>query len=109
MRFVAPLSKPVKKTLDELLKNHPHHRTRIRGHMILLSADGFHIDEIARIYKIQRDTVSRCFQNWESQGIVGLFDSPKSGRPQILSPQEKERAIAFLKEDPRSSKQTQVR
>jgi transposase len=109
MRFVAPLSEPVKKTLDELLKNHPNHRTRTRGHMILLSADGFRIDEIARIYKVQRDTLGRCFQNWESKGIVGLFDSPKRGRPRALSPQESERAIELLKEDPRSSKQAQSR
>ena len=93
MRFIAPLSEPVKKTLNELFKNHPNHRTRTRGHMILLSADGFRIDEIARIYKVQRDTVSCCFQNWESKGIVGLFDNPKSGRPRVLSPQESERAI----------------
>lgn len=107
MRFIAPLSEPVKKTLNELFKNHPNHRTRKRGHMILLSADGFRIDEIARIYKVQRDTVSCCFQNWESKGIVGLFDNPKSGRPRVLSPQESERAIELLKEDPRSSKQAQ--
>ncbi|MCP4363348.1 MAG: helix-turn-helix domain-containing protein [Chloroflexi bacterium] len=64
--------------------------------MILLSADGFQIDEIARIFKVQRDTVSRCFQNWESKGIAGLFDSPKSDRPQALSPQGSERAIVCV-------------
>ncbi len=109
MRFVAPLSEPVKVTVNELLKNHPKHRTRMRGHMILLSADKFSIDEIARIYKVQRDTVSRCLQNWERKGIVGLFDSPKSGRPRALSAAEEKRAIELLKEDPRSSKQAQSR
>lgn len=109
MRFVAPLSEPEKKTLNELFKNHPKHRTRMRGHMILLRADKFRIDEIARIYKVQRDTVSRCMQHWESQGIVGLFDRPKSGRPRTLSPAEEQQAIAFLKEDPRSIKQAQSR
>jgi len=109
MKFVAPLSEPVKKTLNELHKNHPNHRTRMRGHIILLSADGFQIDEIARIYQVQRDTISHCFQSWEEKGIVGLFDRPKSGRPRALSPEESERAIELLKEDPRSSKQAQSR
>lgn len=109
MKFIAPLSEPVKTTLSELHKNHPSHRTRMRGHMILLSADGFQIDEIARIYQVQRDTVSRCFQNWEEKGIVGLFDLPKSGRPRALSLEESERAVELLKENPRSSKQAQSR
>lgn len=109
MRFVAPLSEPVKETLNELFKNHPAHQTRIRGHMILLSAEHFTIEEIARIYQVQRETVSGCFNNWESKGIVGLFDNPKSGRPRILSLQEEKQALALLKEDPRSSKQAQSR
>ena len=109
MRFVAPLLEPEKETLNELFKNHPKHRTRMRGHMILLSADKFKIDEIARIYKVQRDTVSRCMKNWKSKGIVGLFDSPKSGRPLALSPEEEQQAIDLLKEDPRSIKKAQSR
>jgi transposase len=109
MRFITPLSAPVKETLNELFRNHPKHRTRIRGHMILLSAEHFTIEEIARIYQVQRETVSGCFNNWESAGIVGLFDNPKSGRPRILSPQEEKQAIEFLKKDPRSIKQAQSR
>ena len=109
MRFVAPLSEPEKETLNELFKNHPKHRTRMRGHMILLSADKFKLNEIARIYKVQRDTVSRCIQQWESYGLVGLFDRPKSGRPRTLSPEEEQQAIELLKENPRSIKQAQSR
>ncbi len=109
MKFITPLSEPVEKTLNELRRNHPKHRTRMRGHMLLLSTDGFRIDEIARIYQVRRDTVSRCFQQWEEKGLVGLFDRPKSGRPRSLSPEESKRAIELLKEDPRSSRKAQSR
>ncbi|NET97435.1 helix-turn-helix domain-containing protein, partial [Okeania sp. SIO1H2] len=40
----------------------------------LLSADGFTIDEIARIYQTDRDTVSSTFTRWENAGLAGLFD-----------------------------------
>jgi transposase len=70
----------------------------------LLSADGFTIDEIARIYQIHRDTVGTTFDRWEKEGIEGLFDDPRSGRPPKLSDDEADEAVELLKEDPRSIK-----
>lgn len=106
MRYVE-LRETEKETLKELHKNHKNHRSRIRGHMLLLSADGFKIDEIGRIHQVQRDTVSQCFNNWESYGIVGLYDEEKTGRPRKLSEEEVARGLDLLKEDPRGSKQAQ--
>jgi transposase len=106
MRYIE-LSNAEKETLKELHKNHKNHRTRIRGHMLLLSGDGFRINEIARIHQVKRDTVSQCFDNWEHHGIVGLYDEPKSGRPRELTEEEVARGLDLLKEDPRGSKQAQ--
>jgi transposase len=70
----------------------------------LLSADGFTIDEIARIYQIHRDTVGTTFDKWKRDGIAGLFDDPRSGRPSKLSDDEADETVKLLKEEPRSIK-----
>ena len=105
MRFIPPLSESDKEQLTALFKYHASHNIRRRAHSILLSADGFTIDEIARIYQIHRDTVGTTFDSWESDGMEGLFDDPRSGRPLKLSDDEADEAIKLLKEEPRSIKQ----
>lgn len=104
MRFVPELSESGRKQLTALFKYHDSHSVRRRSHSILLSADGFTIDEIARIYQIHRDTVGTTFDKWKRDGIAGLFDDPRSGRPSKLSEDEADEAIKLLKEEPRSIK-----
>ena len=104
MRFVPALSESGRKQLTALFKYHDSHSVRRRAHSILLSADGFTIDEIARIYQIHRDTVGTTFDKWKRDGIAGLFDDPRSGRPSKLSDDEADEAVKLLKEEPRSIK-----
>lgn len=104
MRSVAPLTETDKEQLTVLFKHHNSHSVRRRAHSILLSADGFTISEIVRIYQIHRDTVRASFDKWEKKGIDGLFDGAKSGRPPKLSPDEAEETVKLLKKDPRSTK-----
>ena len=104
MRYVAPLSETDEKALTSLFKHHNAHSVRRRAHAVLLSAKGFRIDEIARIYQIHRDTVVDTFDRWEKEGLQGLYDAPKSGRPPKLSEDEAEQAIKMLKKEPRSIK-----
>jgi transposase len=104
MRAVLLLAETDKEQLTVLFKYHNSHSVRRRTHSILLSADGFTIDEIARIYQIHRDTVRATFDRWEREGLNGLFDGPKSGRPPKLSKEEADEAVKLLKEDPRSVK-----
>lgn len=104
MRFVPALSESDRKQLTALFKYHDSHSVRRRSHSILLSADGFTIDEIARIYQIHRDTVGTTFDKWKRDGIAGLFDDPRSGRPSKLSDDEADEAVKLLKEEPRSIK-----
>jgi len=104
MRFISELSESERDQLTGLLKYHEWHSVRRRSHSILLSADGFTIEEIARIYQIDRDTVGATLDRWESEGIEGLFDAPRSGRPPKLSAEEAAEAVSLLKEEPRSIK-----
>lgn len=104
MRFISSFSEFEKEQLTSLFKYHDSYSVRRRSHSILLSADGFTIDEIVRIYQIHRDTVGTTFDRWEREGVEGLFDGPRSGRPPKLSDDEANEAIKLLKEDPRSIK-----
>ena len=108
MRFITALTESDKAELHEEFQTGDSHRVRRRAHTILLSADGFTIDEIARIYQTDRATVSSTYDRWEKAGLAGLFDDAKSGRPPKLSKAEAAEAIASLKEDPRSIKKAQA-
>lgn len=108
MRFVQPLSESDKEQLETTVREGKVYRVRRRAHTILLSAEGFTIDEIARIYQTDRDTVSSTLNRWEKRELAGLLDEAKSGRPPILSEVEASEAIETLKEDPRSIKKAQA-
>ncbi len=108
MKYITPLSQEEKKALNSLFKEHSSHLVRRRAHMLLLSAEKFSINEIARIYQVHRDTVSNTFARWEKYGIDGLDDAPRSGRPPSLSEKEEDEAIELLKKDPRSIKKALI-
>ena len=104
MRYVKPLSESEKTELETMFRDGDSHRVRRRAHIILLSAERFTICELARVYQIDRDTVSSTLTRWEKEGIEGLFDGERSGRPPKLTKEEADEAIKCLKKDPRSIK-----
>ena len=85
MKFVSVLKEVEIITLQELYKNGSTHRLRQRAHIILMSNKKFKIDTISAVTGLDRDTVSATFNKWESTGLVGLYDSKKSGRPSIFT------------------------
>jgi len=74
----------------------------MRAHSILLSARGYTIEEIADIYNVYRDTVSSWFDRWEQSGFKGLTDKSRSGRPPILTKEEREKVLELIKKYPQS-------
>lgn len=104
MKFITPLTQAEKITLKELLKNGSGDKIRMRAHAILLSHKKFKIDKISHIYEVHRNTVSIWFERWETQGIVGLFDVFRSGRPPLLSNEEQKKVLKYLEEEPRNIK-----
>lgn len=49
--------------------------------MILLSADGHGVSDIARLTLFDENSVLFWFDRYEAQSLDGLEDRPKSGRP----------------------------
>ena len=104
MKYVSPLTEDETVRLNDIVKNGWCSRGRHRAHYILLSADGYTIDETADIFKTDRRTVSSRIDAWVESGFDGLPDSPRSGRPEKLTEEEKKKAVKLLRENPRSVK-----
>ena len=84
-KFVNALTEAQQQRLQEIQKNDPAHRTRMRAHAVLLSARGYALDQIADIYQQDRDRVGQWLDWWEDFEYEGLADDPKSGRPAKLA------------------------
>lgn len=104
MIIVDSLSPEEIRTLGEMHENHPSHAPRVRAHTILLSHAKFKLSTIAHIYNVCRQTVSTWIRAWETKGICGLLDNPRSGRPQLLSKKDKADALIRVSQTPRSLK-----
>jgi transposase len=56
-------------------------RVAERIRMILLSSRGYPVPEIARIFECDEATVREWIRRYEAEGLPGLKDRPRSGRP----------------------------
>jgi len=105
VRYVRPLIESQRQTLEDIMQHDPSPRARTRAHSILLSSRRGTIKEIVQIYQVDRDTISSWIKKWEHTGIESLSDKPRCGRPSKLTPEEKELAQQYIKEEPRCLKQ----
>ena len=76
----------------------------MRAHAVLLSAEGYCLKNLSVIFEVCRQTASTWLHSWEENGICGLLDAPRSGRPCKLCPQQKLEALELVKQSPRSLK-----
>ncbi len=56
-------------------------RVALRAHMVLLSDRGFTVPQIAAIHDCGEDVVRIWLHRYEREGVAGLDDEPRSGRP----------------------------
>ena len=104
MRYVAPLSKNEIKNLMNIKTYDSSARARDRAHAVILSDEGYRMNDIADILGVGRDTVSSWLDAWEKSSYEGLHDKPRSGRPSTLTEEEKKIAEKLTEENPRSPK-----
>jgi transposase len=100
-KFITDLSADQINQLIENHQNHPGFRVRNRSHAVLLSHQGYSIDEIARICRVDRDTVSHWLDLWQEKKFTGLMDEARSGRPKTLTDEEEDEALEIALENPR--------
>ena len=88
--------------LENIIKTNHSSRVRNRAHSIMLSENGFSMNEIASIFQLHRHSVSSWIDRWESSGVDGLFDRHRDGRPTKLTKKEKEIAKKLIEKHPQS-------
>lgn len=94
MKYVTPLASQDKDALTLVYQTHTNHRVRQRAHAILLSNRGYKIPDISLLLESHRDRVSAWIDRWHQEGITGLYDHPRSGRPLIYNHED----IDYLKQ-----------
>ncbi|MEL6661317.1 MAG: helix-turn-helix domain-containing protein [Bacteroidota bacterium] len=78
-------------SLISLKRRTDSNRVMERCHCLLLSGKGYQIEQLSDIFDVRRDTIRDWFDRWESEGLAGLEDAPKSGRPRRLTPSEEKK------------------
>lgn len=89
---VSPRQQP---HLSQLLRG--QYRVAVRIMMILLSANGASASEIAELLDYDAATVRRWIARFASEGIQGLTDRPRPGRPPVAGPWLTQRIRRLLK------------
>lgn len=71
-----------------------------RAQLILALADGFSYELITERSGASATTISRWKQRFQTAGVPGLLDAPRSGRPDRLSAKTEARILKLTKEPP---------
>lgn len=109
MKFVAPLTEAERLTLLEARDQGPTAALRRRTQAVELNSRGYRRTAIADLLDGHRETVSGWLDLWETQGLRGLYDLPRGGRPPVFTPAEAEQVRAEVKQSPRQLRQVQAR
>lgn len=62
------------------------YRDVVRAKIVLLAAEGLDNDEIAIRLDTRREVVSKWRKRFFEQGLPGLDERPRGGRPSVFSP-----------------------
>lgn len=64
---------------------------------------GYRVEEVAQMHQISTASIYNHFQRFEAEGIAGLPDKPKSGRPRKATPDYIALLEQTLDSDPKAS------
>jgi len=102
MRFIRDINPETLRLLQRIYKHSRHYQVRRRAHCLLLRAQGLKINQLVNIFCVSRQTIHNWFNNWESQGIVGLYNRSGRGRKQTFSDEQKKQIKEWAKDNPKN-------
>jgi transposase len=83
---IFDLSQNATRELDCLYRTTRDAQLRTRVHMVLLAVEkGLIAAEIAEIVRTDEQTVRRWLKRYQSQGLDGLYESPRPGCPRKVT------------------------
>ena len=80
-RYISITDDDERGALRQLYRQTKDADLRTRCQMILLSAGGHTVAEIAEVTLFDENTVLYWFDRYETDSLAGLEDRPQSGRP----------------------------
>ncbi|MBK8508352.1 MAG: helix-turn-helix domain-containing protein [Candidatus Competibacter sp.] len=109
MKRIRSLSDAECETLRAAWKGGPNGRVRQRAQAVYLAHRGYRRIALSGFFEVDVDTISAWLDGWERDGLCGLYDGPRSGRPRIYTAGEEARLCGWLDEEPRQIQQAQAR
>lgn len=101
--IVPPLSQEQEQELEVLYRTTKDPRLRTRAQMVLLSAEKqMKAGEIAEIVRESHATVLLWLHRYLAEGVEGLQDAPRSGRPKTITSEYQTRLLEVVRQRPRS-------
>jgi transposase len=102
--LVEDLNPETEKMLRRIQRESRHHQVRQRAHCILLSFEGFSIEQLVKIFQVSRKTIYNWINAWLDNRLVGLYNQPGRGRKQTFTPEQKEQIKQWAKQTPKNLK-----
>lgn len=89
--------------LDRLYRETKDVRLRLRAQIVLLAAETKLIaPEIAKVVRVNDQSVRNWLRRYMAQGIDGLSDEPRSGAPSKVTAEYEQRLLEVVRQRPRS-------
>ena len=95
-----------KKTIQRLIRlckqaaREGAYRVARRLHGVVLNMEGRTAPEIARLLKVHRSKVSLWLHHWQQEGLEGILEGHRPGRPKQLSDQQLQTLADILDSGP---------
>jgi transposase len=105
MQFTREVFPETQRLLQRLYRQSRHHQVRQRAHCIVLKSQDYSIAQLMEIFSVSRKTLYNWFNNWEVQGVLGLYNRPGRGRKSTFNAEQMEQIRAWVKQQPRQLKQ----
>ena len=105
MRLTREVFPETQQLLQRLYRQSRHHQVRQRAHCILLSSQDYSMAQLMDIFNVSRKTLYNWFNDWETQGVVGLYNRPGRGRKSTFSSVQVEQIREWVQHQPRQLKQ----
>jgi transposase len=87
-------------TIEQAMKNHKDLRVRQRATIIRMLHLGQKPNEIAELLTIQPRQVYYRHKRWRKEGLEGLADKPRAGRPKAADEQYRKLLAQTIEQDP---------
>ena len=91
-------------SLQRIIDRGENWRERERSKTLILLDDGLTMRDVSEVIGIDIRTVGLTRMDWLARGFASLTDSPRSGAPKKILPEQLETLLKFATEEPLTAK-----